>query len=81
MRDSNTLFYICAFPEVKYLDPHSIKRPLRPKLTEILVKDKKRLQKNLYDCLMSQIQHNLLCQNKWSKDLSLPGDYNWMEIF
>ena len=71
---------LCAFPEVKYLDPHSIKRPLRPKFLEILLKDKKG-SRRIYDCLMSQIHHKPLCQKKWSKDLSLPDDYNWREIF
>ena len=54
-------YNLCAFPEVKYLDPHSIKRPLRPKLTEILLKDKKE-SRRIYDGFMSQIQQKQLCQ-------------------
>ena len=44
---------LCALPEVKYLDSHSIKRPFRPKLTEILLEDKKG-SRRIYDSFMLQ---------------------------
>ena len=59
MRDSKTLFYVNS--EIKYLDPHSNKRSFRPKLLEILLKDKKGFRR-IYYCLMSQIHHKPLCQ-------------------
>ena len=71
-----------SWPNVKQLSCNKgiIVKPYQPEFIKVLCKNRKG-SRNIYDYLMSKIQHRPICENKWTDDIKLEIDFNWKHMY